>query len=432
MKSTVPNPPALLLSGTLSLCFVVACGGQSRDPAAEGSDLPLAAVTEEVYAAGAFSGEDWETFGRIADVVFDVSGNLYILDEGNYRVVVLDRDGSLLRMFGSQGEGPGELSGPTSAAILDDGRLVVYDMGFPGALEVFDPEGSFLRSTSVDPLKGMPGELLLPLDDNRMVTTGGIKIRMAGQEPDEPVEDEHLRDIDVFALDGSDKEVLYRAWNLPPAEQVDEFTATSAQGQNVFTMGMLRMRAFPPRLHIGVMADRRVAVVDSVGYRVKLIGMEGTVTGVIERDVAPEPVTEAIQEAERARQIEALSENAGATVRFLGGAEMASGEAAAQLREQMLPMVENMLFPDEIPVVAEMAVDYEGRLWIARTAPGGFGDGPIDILTPEGDYVGTLPSDAPRIPDAFGPDGLMAYIVTDEMDVPSVRVIRLLSLDSDN
>ena len=114
----------------------------------------------------------------------------------------------------------------------------------------------------------------------------------------------------------------------------------------------------------------------------------------------------------------------------MGGLEELSGEAAEQLREQMLPMIEDMLFPEEIPVVAGMAVDGEGQLWIARTAPGGAGDGPIDIMTPEGDYVGTLPPDAPRIPDAFGPDGLMAYIETDEMDVPSVRVIRLVSLPS--
>ncbi len=429
MKSTVPVFPAQSLPCAACLLVSIACTDTSRVPGAEGADVELNAVIEEMYTAGTFSGEDWETFGRISDVDFDAAGNLHVLDEGNYRVVVLDRDGALVRMFGSQGEGPGELSRPTSAAILDDGRLVVYDMSFPGALEVFDQEGSFIQSTAVDPLEGMPGELLLPLDGDRMVTTGGLKIRMAGQaEPDEPAEDEHLRDIDVFSLDGSQKEVLYRAWNLPPAEQVEEFTATNAAGQNSFSLGLQRMRAFRPPLHIGVMADGRVAVVDSVGYTVKLIGEDGTVTGMIGRDIAPEAVTEAIQEAERARQIEALSENAGATVRFLGGTDVASGEAAEQLREQMLPMVENMLFPEEIPVVAGIAVDFEGRLWVARTAPGGNGDGPIDIISPEGDYVGTLPSDGPRIPDAFGPDGLMAFVETGDLDVPGVRVIRLVSL----
>ncbi len=431
MKTIVPPPCALLLSCALSLSFAVSCVEEGLDPLAEGADLELAAVTEEMYTVGAFSGEDWEMFGRIADVDFDGSGHLHILDEGNYRVVVVGRDGALVRMVGSQGDGPGELSGPMSAAILDDGRLVVYDMGLPGALEVFDEHGSFVGSVTVDPLKGMPGPLLLPFYGDRMVTTGGMTVRMASQgEPEEPPEDDHLRDIDVFSLDGSDKEVLYKAWNLPPADEVEEFTATNADGRQEFTMGVQRIRAFTPPLLVGVLPDARVAVVDSVGYRIKLIDVNGTLDGVIERSIAPERVTEAIQEAERARRIEALSESAGGTlgrIRIFGAAEM-GGEVAEQLREQMLPMIEDMMFPEEIPVVAGMAVDGEGRLWIARTAPGGAGDGPIDIFTPEGDYVGTLPLDAPRIPAAFGPDGLMAYIETDEMDVPSVRVIRLASL----
>ena len=431
MKSTASTRRGLLVSCAVCLWCAVACEDQRRDPATDGSDLPLAAVTEAMYTVGAFSGEDWETFGGVADVDFDASGNLYILDEGNYRVVMLNLDGVLVRMFGSQGEGPGELSGPTSAAILDDGRLVVYDMGFPGALEVFDQEGTFVSSTPVDPLKGMPGAMLLPIGNDRLVTTGGMKVTMAGQEdPDEPPADAHLRDIDIFSLGGSDKDVLYRAWNLPPDEVVDDFTATNAQGQNVFTMGLQRPRAFRPRLHIGVMPDGRVAVADSVGYRVKLIGADGSVTGVFQREIAPEPVTDAIREAERARRIEGLTaESASSRVSLMGGLEELTGEAAEQLREQMLPLIENMLFPDEIPVVAGLAVDGEGRLWIARTAQGGNGDGPIDIISPEGDYIGTLPPDGPRIPDAFGPDGLMAYIETDEMDVPGVRVIRLVSLE---
>lgn len=420
----------LLLSGVSFLFFTVPSASGSQAPGTRAVDQELAAVTEEVYTVGTFSGQDWETFGRIADVDFDADGNLYILDEGNYRVVVLDRDGAPVRMIGSQGEGPGEFSAPASAAILEDGRLVVYDMGFP-ALKVFDPTGGFVGSTTVNPLQGgMPGEPLLPLGAGSLVTTGGMKLATSSRNgPEAATGEDHLRDIDIFTLDGSGVEVLYRAWDLPPGETVEEFTATNAAGQKEFTLGFPRRRAFQPALHLGVLPDGRVAVVDSVGYRVKLIGLDGRVTGTIERNVAPVPVTEAIEEAERARQIEVLTGPANSPIRLFGGSETLTGDAAEQLREQMLSMIETMLFPEEIPVVAGLAVDGEGRLWIARTAPDGTGEGPIDILTPRGHYVGTLPQGAPRIPDAFGPDGLMAYIETDAMDVPSVRVIRLVSLD---
>ena len=100
-----------------------------------------------------------------------------------------------------------------------------------------------------------------------------------------------------------------------------------------------------------------------------------------------------------------------------------------QMREMMLAQVESMVFAEEIPVIAEMAVDRQNRIWIARTGAGGDGDGPTDILTSDGHYMGTLAADGLRIPDGFGPGGLMAYIESDEMDVQSVRVVRLLGLE---
>ena len=77
-----------------------------------------------------------------------------------------------------------------------------------------------------------------------------------------------------------------------------------------------------------------------------------------------------------------------------------------------------------------MKVDWEDRIWVARRGPMGQEDGPTDIVTPDGNYIGTLPPEGLRTPDAFGPGGLMAYIERDEMDVPTVRVVRLIALES--
>ena len=52
-------------------------------------------------------------------------------------------------------------------------------------------------------------------------------------------------------------------------------------------------------------------------------------------------------------------------------------------------------------------------------------DGPIDVFDPEGNYVGTFPRGGLRMPRAFGPDGLVAYWETDDMDILSVVVYRL-------
>ena len=76
-----------------------------------------------------------------------------------------------------------------------------------------------------------------------------------------------------------------------------------------------------------------------------------------------------------------------------------------------------------------LKVDWEDRIWVERRGPTGDDDGPTDIVTPDGGYIGTLPPDGLRTPDAFGPDGFMAYIELDDLDVPTVRVVRLIALE---
>lgn len=418
----------------LTLALLAACGDSAGRAGDSAVDLPLVASAEEVYTVGAFAGEDWENFGTVGGVVFDGGGNLHIMDAGGHRVVVVGPDGDYLRTIGAQGDGPGEFSNPTAAAILDDGHLVVFDFSLPGAFEIFDAEGRFVRSVPVDLAEGAPGSVLLPLSDGRLVSHSGPRFRISrsAEEEADPEEEDHRRPVDVFSLEGAETESLYRAWNLPPVESDDELTGRDEEGRTALEFRFNRMRAFEPGLHIGVLSDGRVAVADSTAYRVKLVAMDGAVSGSVGRPIAPEPVTGAVQEAEKARRREAFSESGEAPrIRLMGPATSlaADGGFAEQMREMMLEQVESMVFTDEIPVIADLAVDREDRIWVARAGAGGDGDGPTDLLTADGGYVGTLAADGLRIPDAYGPDGLMAYIESDEMDVQTVRVIRLVSLE---
>ena len=56
---------------------------------------------------------------------------------------------------------------------------------------------------------------------------------------------------------------------------------------------------------------------------------------------------------------------------------------------------------------------------------GGAPAAPPTFVTPDGEYVGTYSAEATAMPDAFGPDGLAAFIELDEFDVASVVVRRL-------
>ena len=83
-----------------------------------------------------------------------------------------------------------------------------------------------------------------------------------------------------------------------------------------------------------------------------------------------------------------------------------------------------MTFAEVIPAIEALAVDADDRLWVART-PLPDEEGPIDIVTPAARYLGTIQPGGLRIPDAFGPDGLMAYIDTHDLGYPIVRVVQL-------
>ena len=248
-----PHPTRLPLSVLLTSLSIatLACGDATRDATdatdvSDATDIPLTTTTEHIYTVGALVGEDWETFGKVRSVHFDAEGNLHIFDAGAHRVVVVDGAGDHLRTVGTQGEGPGEIQNAHAAAILADGRTVVYDFSNPAAFEIFDRDGQFLESVTSTINDGVPGETMLPLPDGRLVTMGGPRIRMyaPGEAPDEdePRADDHLRDIHVFALDGSGPQLLYRAWNLPPTESGDEEIEGESEEGGGISMSFNRMR----------------------------------------------------------------------------------------------------------------------------------------------------------------------------------------------
>jgi hypothetical protein len=96
-----------------------------------------------------------------------------------------------------------------------------------------------------------------------------------------------------------------------------------------------------------------------------------------------------------------------------------------QINRMMRQRIESQGFYPEIPVVRSLAAGWEGLLWLERSRVSPDDPGPVDLFTADGAYRGTIAEDGPRIPDAFGPDGLVAYIERDEMDVPKVVVRRL-------
>ena len=78
-----------------------------------------------------------------------------------------------------------------------------------------------------------------------------------------------------------------------------------------------------------------------------------------------------------------------------------------------------------IPVIRRVRATGDGRIWVMRQGDELLEDGPIDVLTGDGEYIGTYRTGATKMPDAFGPDRLAAFIELDEYDVASMVVRRV-------
>ena len=393
-------PPALLVA-----CGDAEDGSATGAPGTlDGPDMILNTVTEEVFIVGSVAGE-WDAFGNVRSVHFDAQANLHIFDSQADHIVVVGPDASLIRTVGGRGEGPGEFDNVRTAIVGRDGSYTV--MGFM-QIDLLEPDGGFVRRITMDPMTTGMATADIALPDGRLVAT---QITRFGED-EQP--EEAGRPIHLFPLDRTEPELLYTAWELP--EEGEDGSSMSGSLSTGMLVRMSAGRAFEPRLDIDLLTDGRLALIDSIGYRVKLLELDGSVNGTIERPIAPLPVDGAIMEAERERYRE----------RTAALETVATPNVPIQIEREG---VDERTFADEVPVLYGLKVDWEDRIWVARRGPTGDNDGPTDIVTPDGDYIGTLPPDGLRTPSAFGPGGLMAYIETDELDVPTVRVVRLVALE---
>ena len=152
-----------------------------------------------------------------------------------------------------------------------------------------------------------------------------------------------------------------------------------------------------------------MAFSDSATYAVKLAEAGAGVVRILTRPFQPEPVTGRMIRAERRRRVERLEQNA---------------QPGANLEARRRRIAE-LEFHTELSVVRGLATTWDGHIWVLRRGEGPLDDGPIDVLTPDGRYLGSYPAGTTGLPAAFGPDGLVAFVEVSELGVQTVVVKRM-------
>ncbi|MDH5466482.1 MAG: 6-bladed beta-propeller [Candidatus Aminicenantes bacterium] len=83
-------------------------------------------------------------FYRIRDIQVDTDGNIYVLDSGNHRLQVFDKNGKYLRTIGKRGQGPGEFNTPLCLQLDDEtGNIFVTDY-MSMTIIIFEKEGKYI------------------------------------------------------------------------------------------------------------------------------------------------------------------------------------------------------------------------------------------------------------------------------------------------
>lgn len=401
-------------------------------------DRRLEAGFKEVFRVGMLDGEVWEQFGRIRDLAFDGEGNLYLLDIDAVTVLVVDPGGDLVRTIGQAGSGPGEFDFPRRLAVMEDGRVVVSDVPRHRAIQIYHSGGGFERNVRVgNDLLGIRGRIYADRGGGDGVFLSGHLARIESIPPTVDPYQPGRRPIRRLALEGGSvvMEAFTYAW-APPSAGVVRYRLgrreTTTEGQTP------PPRIFDPGLFVGPLPGGGVAFSDSSAYEVKVVDGDGSVYRILRRPFAPLAVTDRILEAEIERQLEEYAATAtrtrnrprtlmdgrtGERVQAIPPAGMVEG-----LTRSRRAFLEALPAADEVPVFLDLRTTWNGQIWIRRRGDDLLSDGPIDVVTPDGHYLGSYPADTP-MPDAFGPHGRVAFIETGDLGEYTVRVSRVPPAD---
>lgn len=361
-------------------------------------DRPIQMALREEYSVGGIDAPDWAQFGSIAEIAFDSLGRLFVLDPTNHRVVIIDDEGRLIRMLGREGNGPGEFVVPRTMAVFEDGSVTVHDL-IRHTFTSFDPAGELRHDNRVTLDHGAPGRIF-PLPDGSIAATA-----------------------QMYHVDGRLHLRTSSGMSPTPRGRLLRF---SADGRRVTRIADVHIApepmAFQPEFSMAVARDGSIVFADSSTYAVHVIRNGRSV--VIRRPLRPRAVTDQDRRDERARRL-ALIEAPGA--RATGASLNGAPDPRAAL-ERERERIERMRFAPEVPVIAGIGVDWAGQIWVQRTGDRAGAPGPIDIITPAGEYVGTIGEGA-SVPSAFGPGGRFAVVRTDDLGVDHIRIGRVVFSD---
>ncbi len=93
--------------------------------------------------------------GKPVGLTVHPDGRIFVADTHYHRVMVLDRDGSLITSFGHEGNGPGEFQLPTDVAVDNDGFIYVSEYQGNDRITKWSSDLKFVTAIGMQPVDGV-------------------------------------------------------------------------------------------------------------------------------------------------------------------------------------------------------------------------------------------------------------------------------------
>ncbi|MBP7669026.1 MAG: hypothetical protein KA123_00390 [Candidatus Eisenbacteria bacterium] len=278
---------------------------------------------EKLWSAGGEEGE--VIFGLITQALVDDAGDIYLLDSQLSEVKVFSPVGKLKKTLSREGEGPGEVRGPTDLFFLPDGQLGLVQL-FPGKVITIDRNGNPGTPITIGGADPTAGGFVVLLDG----ASGGGNLYFAGLYMTmENAVQNRTSFLARFSPQGVEQ-VRY----LEKKSRLDLANIEIVERDQHFVY---------PRRWAASGSGEVFAAPEIDRYAIYVYRPDGTMDRVIEREFTPRPRT--------AKELERL-------------------DAVVQAQTRQLPGTPKYDFEKTEPAISGLNLRSNGELWVTSSRSG--------------------------------------------------------------